>query len=451
MSKIGKIEFIYDCVITFVLLIFFGFYTYLRKYFICFLILQFLCGRYRNQSLLIWEEITLLMESHVFYLIFCIFIAPHTMYTTTYIVKLVIMVLLSFVLCCASSRTLRIAFRNKCKQNILIFGIGQTAEDLASIIRGNRFTLMDVQAFVDCNESNMISTIEQPIVESDSIIDFSEMDEYLSTHNIDTIIFSMPELKRTELDQLMDMVEGKVDNVMFVPKVETSVNFNSNLKNFDGLILINTTLHQNDLIGKVVKRTMDIVAGLVGSLLCIPLTIFVAIYNLLCHDHGPIFFTQKRIGLNGKPFKIYKYRSMVVGADKILEDLMATNPEIRKEYLTNKKLEKDPRVTKAGNFLRKTSLDEFPQFFNVLLGNMSLIGPRPYLFREKKDMGEHYKIIIQSKPGITGMWQTHGRSNLSFKDRLELDEYYYRNWSLNLDIQLLVRTVKTVAGKLGAE
>ncbi len=165
--------------------------------------------------------------------------------------------------------------------------------------------------------------------------------------------------------------------------------------------------------------------------------------------HG-LFFTQDRIGKDGKSIKIYKYRSMVTGADKILEEMMAKDEKIREEYEKNKKLKDDPRITKVGEFLRRTSLDEFPQFINVLKGEMSFVGPRPYLPREKKDMGEYYGKIIKSKPGITGMWQTHGRSETDFEERLELDEYYYRNWSLWLDIVIIIKTIKNVIGGKGA-
>src|SRR5699024_635072 len=123
------------------------------------------------------------------------------------------------------------------------------------------------------------------------------------------------------------------------------------------------------------------------------------------HDYDSILFVQERIGLNGKTFKMYKIRSMVPNADQILFDLMESDENIRKEYEKNKKLENDPRITKIGHKIRKSSLDEFPQFFNVLLGNMTLVGPRPYLPREKKDMGDSYNVIIQCKPAITGPWQ----------------------------------------------
>ena len=204
-------------------------------------------------------------------------------------------------------------------------------------------------------------------------------------------------------------------------------------------------------IEKAVKRVIDIIAGLVGTILLIPITIGIYIARkILKEDDGPIFYDQLRIGKNGKHFKLYKYRSMVIGADEILKEYLAENEEAREEYSKYKKLKKDPRITKLGNFLRKTSLDEFPQFINVLKGDMSLVGPRPYLPREKEDMREYYKYIIQCKPGITGYWQTTGRSNVTFDDRLKMDYEYYQNKSLKMDFKLLIKTILNVVKKEGA-
>ena len=158
-------------------------------------------------------------------------------------------------------------------------------------------------------------------------------------------------------------------------------------------------------IERIATRALDILGGLVGCMCVIPIMLAVMINNLKDGDFGPIFFKQERIGKNGKLFKMYKFRTMVKDADKKLEELLKTDEVARKEYKKYKKLKNDPRVTKFGAFLRKTSLDEFPQFLNVLKGDMTLVGPRPYLPREKEDMGEYYDYIIQHKPGITGYWQ----------------------------------------------
>lgn len=156
---------------------------------------------------------------------------------------------------------------------------------------------------------------------------------------------------------------------------------------------------------KIIKRFMDILGGGIGVLTLVPLTLIIWIANRIAKDNGPIFYTQERIGQNGKIFKMYKYRSMVVGADEKLEKYLAENENAREEYKKYKKLKNDPRITIIGKILRKTSLDEFPQFINVLKGDMSLVGPRPYLLREKEEMNGFFKYITSCKPGITGLWQ----------------------------------------------
>lgn len=219
-------------------------------------------------------------------------------------------------------------------------------------------------------------------------------------------------------------------------------------------IPINTEINKKNIktkIENIVKRIIDVVGALVGVVALIPLTIIIYITRIVLKENdGPIFYDQLRIGKDGKVFKMYKFRSMVIGADEKLFKYLEENEEARKEYKEYKKLKDDPRVTKVGNFIRKTSLDEFPQFINVLKGDMSLVGPRPYLPREKEDMGEYYTYIIKSRPGITGYWQIAGRSDVTFEDRLKMDYDYNKNRSLKIDLKLLVKTVLNVVKKEGA-
>lgn len=192
----------------------------------------------------------------------------------------------------------------------------------------------------------------------------------------------------------------------------------------------------------IIKRLFDIVIGLIGIIILLPLTLIVFIMRVIKKENdGPIFYTQLRIGKNGKQFKLYKFRTMCMNADEKLKDYLNKNAEAKKEYKKYKKLKNDPRITKVGGFLRKTSIDEFPQFFNVLLGNMSLVGPRPYLPREREDMGDYYYEIIKCKPGITGYWQVNGRSNTTFEERLEMDKYYEKNRSFIMDVKIVIKTI----------
>lgn len=199
-----------------------------------------------------------------------------------------------------------------------------------------------------------------------------------------------------------------------------------------------------------IKRIIDIIGAIVGIAILIPLTVAVWIGNRICKDKGPIFYSQERIGKDGKIFKMYKFRSMVVGAEQILEELLEKDAEAREEYSEYKKLKNDPRITKMGNILRKTSLDEFPQFINVLKGDMSLVGPRAYLPEEKADMEQYYETIIASKPGITGLWQVSGRSNTTFEKRLQYDLEYNSKKSISFDVEILFKTVISIAKKEGA-
>lgn len=219
------------------------------------------------------------------------------------------------------------------------------------------------------------------------------------------------------------------------------------------LVPIDSSIDERKIIvklEKIAKRLIDIVGSILGILALIPLTIGIYIANFIAGDKGPIFYSQNRIGKNGKMFKMYKYRSMVIDAEEKLEEYLAENEEAREEFKEFKKLKNDPRITKIGKFIRKTSLDEFPQFINVLKGEMSLVGPRPYLPREREEMNGFYKYIVSCKPGITGFWQTNGRSELTFNERLDMDmEYFYKN-NLKLDLKILEKTVEKIVEKEGA-
>lgn len=199
-----------------------------------------------------------------------------------------------------------------------------------------------------------------------------------------------------------------------------------------------------------VKRTIDITGGLVGVLFLIPITILVAVLNIINKENGPIFYAQKRIGKDGKIFKMYKFRTMVVDADKKLNDILEQNPELRKEWEENRKLKNDPRITKIGNFLRKTSIDEVPQFVNVLLGNLSLVGPRAVIYDEIEKFGDYQKDVLSVKPGITGYWAANGRSDTSYDERVFMETKYARNCSVWMDIKILFKTVISVIKGEGA-
>lgn len=200
-----------------------------------------------------------------------------------------------------------------------------------------------------------------------------------------------------------------------------------------------------------VKRIVSFIGGLVGLVILIPTTIILWIARKILHeDDGPLFYEQLRIGKNGKEFRMYKYRSMCMNADEKLAQYLEENEEARKEYKKYKKLKNDPRITKIGKFIRKTSIDELPQLINCLKGDMDLVSVRPYLHREIKDMGENYWTIIKVKPGITGYWQVNGRSSTDFKTRLQMDVEYINSRTLWGDFKYLVKTFSRVIKREGA-
>ena len=198
-----------------------------------------------------------------------------------------------------------------------------------------------------------------------------------------------------------------------------------------------------------IKRLIDILCGLIGVIVLIPITVIVKLVYVLTGDKAKIFYRQKRIGENGKEIRIWKFRSMVPNADEVLKELLK-DPKYKAEWDANQKFANDPRITKAGRILRKTSIDELPQLMNVLKGDMSLVGPRPLVAGELEKFGG-LKLYQKVKPGITGWWGCNGRSNIDYRERLELEYYYVRNCSLYLDLLCIFRTALAVIKKDGAQ
>ena len=228
----------------------------------------------------------------------------------------------------------------------------------------------------------------------------------------------------------------------------------------ENIITDKTVTIQEDLKEKIkgkhityrfVKRLIDILGGVVGTILLVPITLCVYLARkILKEDDGPLFYEQLRYGKNGKKFRLYKFRSMCIGADEKLKKYLEESEEIRKEFQKTHKLQNDPRITKIGNFLRKTSLDELPQMINILKGDMSFVGPRPVVEKEVEEYGKNKEKFLSVKPGLTGYWQVNGRSNTTYEERMEMELYYVDNCSLWLDIKIFFKTFIAVFKKEGA-
>lgn len=196
------------------------------------------------------------------------------------------------------------------------------------------------------------------------------------------------------------------------------------------------------------KSATDFFGAVFALVLCSP--VFLIVIPKIRKDGGSAFYGHTRVGKNGKPFKCWKFRSMAANGDEILKQYLENNPEVQAEWDRDFKLKDDPRVTKIGNFLRKTSLDELPQFWNVLKGEMSLVGPRPVVEKERKFYGDAFADYMSVKPGVTGLWQVNGRNNTTYEERVAMDVEYVRNWSLGRDIVILFKTVYVVITGHGA-
>jgi Undecaprenyl-phosphate galactose phosphotransferase WbaP len=197
------------------------------------------------------------------------------------------------------------------------------------------------------------------------------------------------------------------------------------------------------------KGVMDYVGAILGLLLLSPIFAFI-IFTMRRTDPGPIIYRRRVVGVGGKQFDAFKFRTMVVNGDEVLREHLANNPAARAEWDKYEKLKDDPRVTRIGNFLRKTSIDELPQLINVLRGEMSLVGPRMITIDEVARYGQWDMNIHTVKPGITGLWQISGRSEVTYAERVRLDMHYIRNYSIWLDLQILFWTVPTVVFRRGA-
>ena len=228
-----------------------------------------------------------------------------------------------------------------------------------------------------------------------------------------------------------------------VSKRQNSFTSNQHLKDIAGIIGFASTHNLTFKSNLIIKRLIDIFLILLFSPILIPVFIILMFLTKVT-SRGPIFYGHKRVGKNGKEFKCWKFRSMCIDADKKLEEILANNPLMREEWEKERKFINDPRITKFGKFLRKTSLDELPQLINILIGQMSFVGPRPVTEPELVKYGEYRDYVLSVTPGLSGMWQTSGRSDTEYEERIALDLYYIQNWSIWLDIWILIKTVYVV-------
>lgn len=275
----------------------------------------------------------------------------------------------------------------------------------------------------------------------------SDVTEKLISVAFDEVFINTPDISQRRLTPVIRKFEdmGVVTHYnLDLPDIGEASSKVGSLGDYN---VITYSMVQSSATGMLIKRTMDIIGGLVGVVVTGVLLLFIAPIIKL-DSKGPVFFSQTRIGKNGRRFKIYKLRSMYIDAEERKEELMKDNEMSGLMF----KIEDDPRVTRVGKFIRKTSLDEFPQFLNVLKGDMSLVGTRPPTEEEFEQYSEHYRRRLSMTPGLTGMWQVSGRSDITdFDEVVKLDLQYIDNWSIGLDIKILLQTFAVVLFEKGAK
>lgn len=274
-----------------------------------------------------------------------------------------------------------------------------------------------------------------------------EIEKILKRRNIDEVIQTHSDLDETKSAHILELCDIHHINYRFIPNLVEVRRSNISIETFGSIPIISINPTPLDGWGKVIKRGTDVIGALTGIIILSPILLVTAI-AIKVDSKGPILFTKlddgspvKRIGQRGKAFKHYKFRSMHPNTDtlrytKLAKHNTRTGPLV--------KIKNDPRVTRVGRFIRSYSIDELPQLWNVLIGNMSLVGPRPHLPEEVANYEKHHHFVLTIKPGLTGLPQTSGRSDLDFEDEVKLDRYYIENWSLLLDIKLIIKTIFVV-------
>ena len=452
---LAALEWTTEIVILCVLHTLLGFETIgVYRYVLMFIVLSAALEGDHFSTVLIWQESKKIIVCNIVFFFVAIVMQPLKTLTFEIVFQNAMLCFLLAIFTITTERTYRVVFYHYFAQNVLIIGTGEQAKQLVQTCQRNRFSLQHVIGVVSLNNSKTLKSIRGGYLQAEQeftvpVFEFDDIGDVIKNSGINQVIIAIPDAPRDLVNLIYDVIYGLVPSIKSVPQTNSMVCYDSRIEDFDGNILISSATERSQVVDRFLKRLLDIIAGIIGSILLIPLSVFVKVQFLRENDKGSIFFVQNRIGKDGKTIRIYKYRSMVENAESILMELMR-NDDIAQEYQKNKKLKDDPRITKIGKLLRKTSLDEFPQFINVLKGDMSLVGPRPYLAREIPDMGQFYNGIVKVKPGITGMWQVSGRSDLLFKERCRLDDYYVRNQSIWLDFTIIIKTIRALLSREGA-
>lgn len=332
------------------------------------------------------------------------------------------------------------------RERILVIGLSENAIKFIAALKKEPNLGYDVAGILD--DKSDLGEIENVKIYKYE----NSMDRYLTLSDVQTIAVSDAVWFDKKFLPTLSKFSNKLKTIFYIPDVRKLPVIGMELRYFlrEDVFALELKNNLANPLNYFLKRIFDYFLTLIFLPFALPLCALIALMIKLTSP-GPILFVQERVGKGGKPFRLYKFRTMYVDADKRLKELLKNNPEIKAEWEEKFKLTKDPRVTAIGRFLRKTSLDELPQIFNILKGEMSLIGPRPVTKEElEKYYRENAGLYCLVPPGLTGLWQVSGRNNLTYEERVNLDCWYVRNWSLWLDFVILLKTPKVILTGEGA-
>jgi Undecaprenyl-phosphate galactose phosphotransferase WbaP len=340
---------------------------------------------------------------------------------------------------------------------IVIFGSGQNGgrvrEQLATLLRENWELGYEPVAVYDCRIPHPFparqDSVQPPIEGAPFEETLVEAADLARRRGVNTAVLAMPYTRREQLVEIIALASLSFRHVLITPNLSGITNSAVVARDLAGVFTVEIRYNLLNPWALRVKRILDLLATVIGGVLALPVILVLAL--LVYIESGrPVFYKDHRMGRDGTHFACAKFRTMVPDAEALLLQLLAEDAGMREQYLKYHKLYNDPRVTRVGRFLRKTSLDELPQLWNVIRGEMSLVGPRPYLPRESKEIGVTQSEILRVPPGVTGPWQVAGRNQTTFDERVKMDAHYVRHWSVWLDLVLLARTVRTVVLRRGA-
>ena len=329
---------------------------------------------------------------------------------------------------------------------VLLMGAGKTAEIVLDHISKDTGLSYRFIGYLEDNKPNPTVAAMLPHLGS-----FAEAAAVIRKTGVQCVMVIAPGLTQQQIQNIIYDLQPLVRKISFIPDLGTLPLSTMDIESLvDGhVVLFRMRNNLKNKWNRAIKFVFDMILTVIGGIVIFPILLLIALW-IKMDSPGPIIFSQKRVGQHGKEFNCYKFRTMCTDAKEKLEELLKKDSEARKEWEENFKLKNDPRVTSSGKFLRSTSLDELPQIFNVLKGEMSLVGPRPIISQEIHYYGKFIEDYYMVRPGITGMWQTSGRSDTGYDLRVQMDTWYVRNWDFWFDIVLLWRTMKVVINREGA-